>query len=135
MKLTWEDLPKPLNCFTVREAVMFDFDTKKIVRCYSANTKILVVQKSVTPTATFYRTSESARYDRNYVFKASAFGLPDEKAPSEPLASSDSHTESSFIMDSTLKKTHTTQERHSSNDGETSAKRSWLKRLFRRKNG
>lgn len=84
MKYIWEDLPKPLNCFTVRSASMINLNTKEIVRSYAANTKIVVVQKCITPEATYYRTREAEHHYLNYAFKASAFGLPNEKAPSVP---------------------------------------------------
>lgn len=84
MKYVWKDLPKPLNCFTVRNARMVNLNTGKIVSNYSANTKITVVQKCITPNKTYYRTREAAHYYLNYAFEASAFGLPNEKAPSVP---------------------------------------------------
>ena len=84
MKYIWQDLPKPLNCFTIRSATMVNLNNGKIVRHYSANTKIVVVQKCVTPNGTYYRTNEAAHHYLNYAFRASAFGLPDEKAPSVP---------------------------------------------------
>lgn len=80
----WQDLPKRLNCFTVRNATMIDLDTKEVIRYYSANTKISVVQKCVTPEGTYYRTAESALHGLDHAFKGTAFGLPDEEAPSAP---------------------------------------------------
>lgn len=76
----WQDLPKRLNCFTVRNATMIDLDTKEIIRHYSANTKIAVVQRCVTPEGTYYRTAESALHGLDHAFNGTAFGLPDEKA-------------------------------------------------------
>lgn len=84
MKYVWVDLPDKKNCFTVRNATMVNLNTGKIIRHFSANTKIVVVQKCVTPTCTYYRTADAAHHYLNYAFEASAFGLPNEKAPSEP---------------------------------------------------
>lgn len=84
MKYDWQDLPKPLNCFTVRNAIMVNLNNGRVVSNYAANTKIVVVQKCVTPKGTYYRTQEAAHHCLNYAFRASAFGLPDEKAPSVP---------------------------------------------------
>ena len=65
MKYKWEDLPKPLNCFTVRSATMVNLNTGKIVSNYAANTKIVVVQKCVTENGTYYRTNEAAHHYPN----------------------------------------------------------------------
>ena len=81
MKYEWKNLDKPLNCFTVRNAMMVNLDNGKIVSNYAANTKIAVAQKCVTPNGTYYRTNEAVLHNLNYAFKASAFGLPSEKAP------------------------------------------------------
>ena len=81
MKCEWKDLPKPLNAFTVRNATMINLNNWKPVQYYSANTRITLVQKAVTPKGTFYRTSSAEQNFLNYAFKASAFGLPDEYAP------------------------------------------------------
>ncbi len=84
MKYIWEDLPKPMNCFTVRNATMRNLNTGEVVQHYSANTKIAVVQKCVTPVATYYRTESAKHHYLNFAFEASAFGLPNELAPSVP---------------------------------------------------
>lgn len=84
MKYLWTDLPKPKNVFTVRNAVMRNLNTGEIVQHYSANTKIVVVQKCVTPDVTYYRTESARHHFLNYAFEASAFGLPNEEAPLEP---------------------------------------------------
>lgn len=143
MKYEWKDLPKPLSCFTVRNATMVNLNTGKVVRYYSANTKIVVVQKCVTPECTYYRTYDAYHNYLNFAFKASAFGLPDEKAPSAPSPKSDSLS-------------HTTISRKPKNAAPASAKKqtankkkkvatpkdggdkrhfAWLKKLLRRKNG
>ena len=97
MPLKWEDLPKKKSLFTVRNAVMTDLSTGKIVQHYSANTKIEVIQKCSTLNKTFYRTQSAAKQDLNWAFEASAFGLPNEHAPVAP--------------DYSLKNTRTTQVR------------------------
>ena len=84
MKYVWEDLPKPLNCFTVKNTAMVNLNTGKAVRHYATNTKLVVVQKCVTPKCTYYRTNEAYHHYLNYAFKASDFGLPDDIAPSVP---------------------------------------------------
>ena len=139
MKYDWVDLPKPLNCFTVMHTAMVNLNTGKIVRHYSTNTKIVVVQKCVTPDCTYYRTSEAAHHYLNYAFKASAFGLPNEKAPSAHSSklnsSTHSNTKSAKRTLKPVKKQTTVQKTVSPNDGEGKQRRSWLKRIFRRKNG
>ena len=129
MKYVWEDLPKPLNCFTVMNTAMVNLNTGKAIRHYSTNTKIVVVQKCVTPECTYYRTSEAEHHYLNYAFKASALGLPNEKAPSAPSAKSNSsHTLSN-------KKQTSVQKVVSSDGGEKKRRRNWFSRIFRGKNG
>lgn len=84
MAYKWENLQNKMNCFTVRNATMVDLKTRKPVRCYSANTRITVVQKCVTAQGTFYRTESAKENSLDWAFKASAFGMPDEKAPLAP---------------------------------------------------
>ena len=140
MNYKWEDLPKPLSCFTVRNTTMVNLNTGKIVSNYAANTKIVLVQKCITPAGTYYRTSQAEHHYLNYAFKASAFGLPDEKAPSVPSSKSNS------LRKSTTKSTPAS--RINPAKKQTSAKktatlkgggekrfRSWIKKIFRRKNG
>ena len=95
MKIVWEDLPKPLIVFTVRNAAMRNLNTGKIIQQYSANTRINVAQKSVTEKGTFYRTSSAAHHNLNWAFEAPAFGLPNEKAPSAPSSLKNGHTNDS----------------------------------------
>ena len=82
MKYKWTDLPKPLNCFTIRNAVMTDLGTGNIIQYYSANTKIVVVQKCATYKDTFYRTETAKRNHLDYAFEATDLGLPKEPASS-----------------------------------------------------
>lgn len=144
MKYVWEDLPKPLNCFTVRSATMVNLNTGKIVSNYAANTKIVVVQKCVTPDGTYYRTSEAEHHYLNYAFRASAFGLPDEKAPSVPspkkrpnsLNRQSTKSKSVSRTPKPAKKQTSTQKVATPKDGE--GKRhglGWISKLFGRKNG
>lgn len=140
MKCVWEDLPKPLSCFTVRNATMVNLNSGKIVNNYSANTKIVVVQKCVTPKGTYYRTSEAAYNYLNYAFRASAFGLPDEKAPSEHSIhtkpnSSNVKLKKSETRTLPVKKTKNSPKATSPKDGEGKKHAGWLKKLFGRKNG
>ena len=137
----WKDLPKPLNCFTVRSASMINLNTQKIVRNYAANTKIVVVQKCVLPEGTYYRTSEAESHYLNYAFEASAFGLPNEKAPSAPSHKSKKTGKSTLITPSASRKVKPSKKQTSSKTakspkgGEENRHLNWLKRLFRRKNG
>lgn len=87
MKYVWEDLPERKNCFTVRNATLVDLDTGEIIQYYLANTKIAVVQKFSIPGKTYYRTADAACRSLNHAFEASAFGLPNELAPSVPSQS------------------------------------------------
>lgn len=83
-KIIWEDTPKKLNLFTIRNATMRDLDTGEIIQYYSANTKISVVQKTQLDYTTYYRTASAKERGLNWAFEASAFGLPNEIAPPVP---------------------------------------------------
>lgn len=137
MKYVWENLPKRLSCFTVRNASMVNLGTGKIVRRYSANTKINVVQKCVTPTATYYRTAEAAENHLNYAFEASAFGLPNEPAPSEPSKLlEEKHSNSTPApTPRPVTKQKVSQKVASSKDGEEARRQGLLRRLLRRMHG
>lgn len=137
----WLDLPKRMNCFTVRNAAMYNLNTGKIIQYYSANTKIAVVQKCVTTEGTFYRTAEAAHHYLNYAFKASAFGLPDEKAPSAP---SPKTTPLGKLSKKLTPVSSTPSPEDNTNNsatvvlpkgGEGRQRKSWFSKLFRRKNG
>ena len=143
MKYVWEDLPKPLNCFTVRGTTMVNLNTGRIINNYAANTKIVVVQKCVTPKGTFYRTGEAAHHYLNYAFRASAFGLPDEKAPSvrSPKPNSLSRHSERKTAPATrtlkpVKKQTSTKKAATPKDGEGKRHHfGWVKKFFGRKNG
>lgn len=139
MKFIWQDLPKRQNCFTTRSAMMMDLDKRTVAQHYSANTKIVVVQKCVIPEGTYYRTETAKLKGLNWAFKASALGLPDEKAPSaHPKPNSHhglSRKSGSRTSIPTRKKQKSVQKVASPKDGEGRQYGSWLKRLFRRENG
>lgn len=83
----WVDLPKPMSCFTVRNAVLKNLNNGNAIQHYSSNTKIVVVQKCVMPEGTYYRTVSAANSNLNHAFSADAFGLPNEVvAPAKPRA-------------------------------------------------
>lgn len=134
MKYEWQDLDKPMNCFTVRSATMRNLNNGKIIQHYSANTKIVVVQKCVTPETTYYRTNEAAHHYLNYAFEASAFGLPNETAPSAP-SSPDVSIKSKKRTPNSTKKQTSIQDVVLPKGGEARTAKSWIKRLFWRKNG
>lgn len=127
----WEDV-KPINAFTARNTAMINLNTGKIVQLYSANTKIVVVQKYVSPNGTYYRTQSAEHHNLNWAFEASALGLPDEKAPPAPsiiLGKKDRPTNNS------VKKQKVNQKAGSPKGGEEKRCTSWFKKLFGRKNG
>lgn len=133
MVYDWEDLSGRMNCFTMRNAVMIDLKTRKPVRCFSANTRITIVQKCVTDNETLYRTEYAKEHGLDWAFKASAFGLPDEKAPSAPSnsplrnsAPEDSHTKPG------IEKQKGVQNKALSKDGGTRLK-SLIYKLLRRR--
>lgn len=140
MKYVWEDLPERKNCFTVKNTAMVNLNTGKTVRHYSTNTRITLVQKCVTPTKTYYRTADAAHHYLNYAFEASAFGLPDEVAPLEhSLKPNSSNKLSSYTPETRTpkpaEKQTSVQKSARSNSGERGCLRSWLNKVFRRKNG
>lgn len=139
MKYNWQDLPEKKNCFTVRNATMVNLNTGRIIQHYSANTKIALVQKCVMPDKTYYRTQEAAHHYLNYAFEASAFGLPNEKAPSVPSSKPNSldkiHLDTSpeTRTHNPVKKQKSIKKASAPKGGEEKRLRSWLRRIFRRK--
>ena len=132
MKYEWEDLPKPINAFTTRNTVMMNLNTGKVVQYYGANTKIVLVQKKTTPKGTYYRTRSAEHHSLNWAFEASAFGLPNEKAPSEPSMfppKIDSQLETS--TPTLVKKQKRNTKVAAPIDGGGQHK-NWFKKLFRR---
>lgn len=138
MKCVWEDLPTRKNCFTVRNAAMINLNTGKVVRDYTANTKINVVQKCNVSGKTYYRTSEAEHHNLNFAFEASAFGLPNEVAPSVPSIKSVSLDTAKKPVPLTTKpapKINKVQKVAIPNDGEGARHKSWFSKLFRRNHG
>lgn len=137
MKYEWKDLPKPLSCFTVRNATMVNLNTRKIIQHYSANTKIVVVQKCITPNCTYYRTREATHHHLNYAFEASAFGLPNEKASSEhsPISLRDKNASPNSHTPKRAMKQKPTRKRVSPKDEEGKRLSKLIKKFLRRKNG
>lgn len=116
MSTKWQDLPKKLNVFTVRNARMVNLNTGKVVQYYSANTRITVVQKLVTPEKTYYRTASAEQANLNWAFEAKDFGLPNEKAPSAP-SSLNSTTVPDSLAQTPASKTKKSPKRASSKGG------------------
>lgn len=136
MKYAWKDLEKPMNCFTVRNAAMKNLDTGKNVQYYSANTKIMVTQKCVTSNGAYYRTDSARAHSLNYAFEASAFGLPNEHAPSaHPNISQNNNPVPEIRTLLPAKKQKLVQEVASPKDGGARRPKGWLAKLLRRKNG
>lgn len=135
MKYVWQDLDKPMNAFTVRSATMRNLNTGKIVQHYSANTKIVLVQKCVTEIGTFYRTREAAHHYLNYAFEASAFGLPNEIAPSAPSTSFLNNSKLATRTPKPARRQTLAQNKVSPKGGGENQKKNWIHRIFRRKNG
>lgn len=86
-KIIWENYPSPKNLFTKRNATMKDLKTNKIIQYYSANTKIVIVQKAQVNDQTFLRTAPARDHDLDWAFEAAAFGLPNDIAPPAPTPS------------------------------------------------
>lgn len=135
MKPNWEDLPKKLNVWTVRNTVMEDINTGEAIQHYSTNTHLRMFQKTHFKGDTWYRTESTANRDLDWAFKASSFGLPNEKAPSEPIIppkktlvskASKSAQEEKNIFES-LKSSAPTK------DGEAGLNLGLFKKFFRRK--
>lgn len=140
MKYNWEDLPERKNCFTVRNAYMVNLNNGKVIRSYSTNTKIAVVQKCITPTGTWYRTADAVHNCLNYAFAADDLGLPNEKAPSAHSIKSNTMDKPTLNSMPVSRKKPSAQNKHlvkksaSSNGGEREHHWNWLSKIFRRKN-
>lgn len=138
--MDWQDLPERKNCFTTRSAMMMDLDKRAVVQHYSANTKIVVVQKCVIPEGTYYRTETAKLRGLNWAFKASALGLPDEKAPSVHSSTSNSHfkkTRKPARTSRPAKKQTSSQKIAKPKGGEAEQRKGWLYKVktLRRKYG
>lgn len=132
MKYIWQDLPEKKTVFTVRSATMRNIDNGKIMRYYSANTRIDVVQKCVTEDNTYYRTQSAVLNNLNWAFEASAFGLPNEAAPSVPFST----PPNKLSTKKTLRKSSSTENKKKSKtpaltkDGEPKATKKSLRTRF-----
>lgn len=130
MRLSWQDLPKRQHLFTVRNAAMMNLDTKKIIQHYSANTRIDVIQKAQHGEITYYRTASAAEKGLNWAFEASAFGLPNERAPLAPTGfSKRSNNSTKDLATPSLEKQTNTQKAQPAKSGELVEKRSLKRRL------
>lgn len=137
----WVDVT-PINAFTSRNTVMYNLNVGKVVQHYSANTKIVVVQKYVSESGTYYRTASAKYNNLNWAFEAPALGLPNEKAPSAPsqeffpLSKKSPKTTPKKRKTTSAKKQTTTKTAVGSKDGEGQGRHlDWVSKLFRRKNG
>lgn len=101
MKIEWQDLPKPLNVWTKRNAALKNLQTNEIVQHYSSNTHLRMAQKANYGGKTWYRTRSAASKGHDWAFVASTFGLPNEVAPSEPKVLSKRKTKSKVALTST----------------------------------
>ena len=133
-KLEWQDLPEPLSAFTARNAEMVDMDNNKVVQYYSANTKIKVVQKCVTPDATYYRTESAKKIGLNWAFKAAAFGLPNDIAPPVHSFSPGIHSKPAARIPKPAAKQTPVQKRQAPKGGVGARKKPFWAWLLRRKN-
>ena len=134
MKLNnWEDLPKGLGVFTICDTAMVNLDKNEVVKYYSANTKIEVVQKNVTKDVTYYRTQPAKDRGLNWAFEATALGLPNDKAPSAHSEILPPNSDKSASRTPKAgKKTKTKPKVILPKDGEGASPRGLLKRLFRK---
>ena len=130
--IKWEKLPSPIIAFTVRAANMADLTNGCTVRQYLANTRIDLIEKCVTEKGTYYRTETAAKNNLNWAFKATAFGLPNEFAPSAPVNPSLNSFPLASPKKAGIKKQKDTPKDSTPKDGEEKSKKSLLKRLFRK---
>ena len=135
MKYEWQDLPEKKNLFTVKNTVMINLNTGKTVRHYSTNTKIVVVQKCVTPEKTYYRTYDAYHNYLNYAFEAEAFGLPNEKAPSAPSKLSSNKLKSVISHTKSGSEKQTLSKNKAKPNGGGATLKKLFNKLLRRKNG
>ena len=130
MKYSWQDLPKKKTVFTVRSATMNNLNNGKIIQHYSSNTRIDVVQKCVTEDNTYYRTESAAYNNLNWAFEASAFGLPNEAAPSVPHTNLPFNSRKKVIRRPSAKKQKSANKPALPKDGECKAQKKGIKNKF-----
>lgn len=103
---------------------MMNLETNKPIQFYSANTRINVAQKAIVGETTYYRTATAKEKNLNWAFKATDFGLPNEKAPLAPVI-----PEHTFFSKNSIspKKQKLNQKTITSKSGEK-----WWKKLFKK---
>lgn len=120
-KIAWSNLPKTYHLFTKRSSAMVDLSTGEIVRHYSANVKINMVQQAIFKGERYFRTASAAHSGLNLAIKASSFTLPSDDAPLEP---SEPSTLNSFTTSKKPRrpsaKQKSSQKSESSKSGESS---------------
>lgn len=135
--IPWQDIDS-VSAFTKRNTTMRNILTKEIIQYYSANTKLTMVQKANYGGTTYYRTASARDKDLDWGFEATAFGLPNEAAPSAPSRPSRRPTSSEVNTLPQAEKQKNTQKVEPSNDGEKTTPPfsnkiiGRLRRLFRR---
>lgn len=127
----WQDLPKPLNLFTARNAEKIDLKTGEKLMYYTSGTKIVVTQKCNLPGKTYYRTAEAAQKGVNHVFEATAFGLPNELAPLAPAISPRQEGSAPPLAEKQTENGYVSLPE----SGEARRRHGLLRRLFRRQDG
>lgn len=128
----WVDLEKPKSAFTVRNATMRDLRNGEVIQYYSANTKIVVVQKCITEQGTFYRTSPAMTKSLDWAFEASAFGLPNEFAPPSKTLSNSLSFKKPEVAPPVEKQKRKSNKPPKGGEGDK-PKKSLIRRLFSRK--
>lgn len=116
-KIVWEDIPSK-SLFTKRNATMRDLRTGKTIQYYSANTKLAVAQKAQIGPVTYYRTASARDNGLDWAFQASAFGLPNDEAPSAPLTPKSRPTKQRATPPLNSTKQKPSQQTEPSKDGE-----------------
>lgn len=130
MKYKWEKLPNRLNAFTVRSAMMADLETGDIIQHYSSNTRITLTEKCVTETGTYYRTASASRQGLNWAFEATAFGLPNDIAPSALPTPPDSFSRVAIALNGDNKTQKIIQNSSTPKGGEEKGRKKLWERLF-----
>ena len=124
MTIEWKDLPSTKTYRTARNAVLVDLRHSTGVCVLTAGMNVTVVQKYTEDGVTYYRTQKAAKDGLDWALKASALGLPNDKAP-------EARTNSRygiFLQSSKQKLNQTTTPSKSGGEG-------WFHKLLRRKNG
>lgn len=83
-KIVWKDLPKVYHLFTKCNTVMVDLDTNKVKMHYGTNTKVNMVQETITNGTRYFRTASAVSEGLNWAIKADSFVLPTDDASLAP---------------------------------------------------